>query len=356
LTAWGPVPSFAAAARCNDRCRSALHLAWLTLSISLATGALRAQAEAPSALEIVIEAESCPHADLLKSMLAPLLSEAILLSAEQLARPDARRVRVRDLGLEYAIELEHTERRQRDPERNCEERARVAAVFIALNVNPKRPAEADTAGTPNTEALAPSAGGAPATSSTRPASSTSNSADRPARSANVLHVGLGAFASVMFAPQQTAVAPGGGATVWLELSALRLALSAALMGKVALPLSPREPGGSAELWRVPLAANVGYLWRASRFALAPSLGIALDVLRMQGRGLGQSEHALRVNVGVDLELLASVSLRDRLALLASVSGAWFPRGYELRVEPAPRRAEAPELWLAGQLGIAFMLR
>jgi hypothetical protein len=128
------------------------------------------------------------------------------------------------------------------------------------------------------------------------------------------------------------------------------------MGKVTLPLSPPAPGGSAELWRVPLSASAGYVWRASRFALEPRLGVAVDVLGMRGRGLGRSERELRANVGADLSLIGRISLGAGLALFAGVNGAWFPRAYALRVEPDPRRAHSPQLWLAGQLGLEFMLR
>lgn len=337
MTACGIVRGFAFGAR-------------LTFLMVLSGAFPPAYGQAQSEPPILLQADGCPSAPRVQQMLAPLLSETVVwVGGAAPAGSSARQVRVRDLGGDYAIELEDTRRLQRDPARDCDERARVAAVFIALNLHAKGAAAANAAAGPKRETLA-SGAAAPAAQVSPEHDTASRASDLP------LHVGIGAFASVSFAPGHDAVAPAGAGSVWLELPRLRFQVSAGFMGKVTLPLSPPAPGGSAELWRVPLSASAGYVWRASRFALEPRLGVAVDVLGMRGRGLGRSERELRANVGADLSLIGRISLGAGLALFAGVNGAWFPRAYALRVEPDPRRAHSPQLWLAGQLGLEFMLR
>jgi hypothetical protein len=313
----------------------------------------RADAGEQAGAVLALTGEGCPDAALVREMLAPLVSERIALAGDALSLlPNAQAIRVRDLGPEYAIEMRDTQRLHSDPERNCAERARVAAVFIALNLRENAGGEA--ARDDSQKAPAPAASSAPSKPSSRAPDSVGAT---PAQSARwPLQIGIGAWASVQFAPEPRQVAPGGGASVWLQRAALRLTLRGELMGKVALPLTPAEPGGSAELWRIPLALSVGYVWHAARFALEPRLGLAVDLLRMRGLGVDRSEPALRANAGAELGLFGRVFLGPRLALFAGLAGSWFPRAYALRIEPTPRRAYSPKVWLAGQLGLEFMLR
>jgi hypothetical protein len=345
------VPSFACV-RLSDCSRSAWLVALLVESaLALALGALipRARARANSEREVVLAGDSCPSAEAVRSMLAPLVKEEILLPSERVTNSvPATHVRVRDLGVDYEIELTDARRSQKDPARDCQERARVAAVFIALNLNAPLAAEAPVPATPSAPAPQPApAPEAPAVDQ--------RAGEADARS-SALHIELSASVSVMFAPGRDLVAPAGGAALSLGLGAFRLTLSGALMGKVALPLSPGDPGGHVELLRAPLGASVGYVWRASRFALEPRLGLALDLLRVQGRELHEAARELRANAGVSAGLLGRVLLGHQLALFAGVDGAWFPYSYEVRVEPAPRTAHTPSVWLAGQLGLLLMLR
>jgi hypothetical protein len=332
--------------------------AWLARALAALTvfaGTLehahgQAQERTQGKAAIVLEGEGCPGAELVRQMLAPLVSEPVVLAGEPNRAAAERAVYVRDLGAEYAIEMQDAQRIHSDPARNCAERARVAAVFIALNLQESANGEGKAG---DAKALRAAA------ASDLPASTSASAASGGTSSRTVswpLHGGIGAWASVHGAPGRAAVAPGGAAAVWLELAALRLQLSAELLGKVALPLTPREPGGSAELWRVPLGVSAGYVWRASRFALEPRLGVAVDVLRIRARGVSKSERELRANTGAQLGLSGRIFLAARLALCAGLAGSWFPRSYALRVEPAPRSAHTPKLWLAGQLGLEFMLR
>ena len=351
IASLGPV-RVPAAVRRSDGSRGAL----FALLIVVGGTFFSARASAERTRTIVIVGDGCPSAELVRRMLAPLLNERVLVASEaSQAHEDALQVRVEDRGSAYAIALRGSERVQADPARDCAERARVASVFVALNL---QEAEARAQSGAESEPVAAQAEQAGATAASRAAEARVSSAatEASAQVPPVLHVGLAAWASVAFAPGRGVVAPGGAAGVFLERDAWRLQVSGGVSGPVTLPLSPREPGGSAQLARYPLSASVGYLWRASRFALEPRLGVAVDLLRLRARGVARSQAELRANAGLDFALTARIFLGMRYALLAGFGGAWFPRAYELRVEPAPRRAQSPEVWLAGQLGLEFMLR
>jgi hypothetical protein len=320
-----------------------------------------ARAEPPRTL--LLSADGCPSAAQVRDMLAPLVAGTrLLIAPEQAGEAPSEAARVRDLGGDYVIELRGAQRQHHDAAADCAERARVAAVFIALNLpgravsGASSPAElaqdAASSGEPVPE-RSPTLGAAPPAVPVEPAEQSANGAgpagERP------FQLGVSALALLAFAPELQGVAPGGSAALWMRWRLFRLELSGAASAKRELPVSPAAPGGSAAIWRFPLALSASMLWRISRFELGPSLGVALDLLRARAERVERSELALRANVGGQLAALGQLLLTERLALQLSISGSFFPRSYELRIEPAPRHADTPRVWLAAQLGLACIV-
>ncbi|HOU93139.1 MAG TPA: hypothetical protein PLU22_18935, partial [Polyangiaceae bacterium] len=99
------------------------------LATAIVTEAPPVAAEAKEPL--VIEGGSCPSAAEVGAALEPLLDEP---ARSQLAAAPAERLRVVDHGDRYRIEVGTTVREVADPERDCAERARISAVFIAMNL------------------------------------------------------------------------------------------------------------------------------------------------------------------------------------------------------------------------------
>jgi hypothetical protein len=305
---------------------------------------------------LLLSADACPSAALVRDMLAPLIPDTrVLIAPEASAEATFAEARLRDLGSDYVIELHGAERRQHDPGADCSERARVAAVFIALNLpgakrvsSPQAASAAEQSG--SATAPAPAATAPPQDhAATTPRTTAQSSDGRP------LRVGIGASALVAFAPEPQSAVVGGSVGVWARRGLWQLELSGGATGKSELPIEPAAPGGSAALWRFPLAASAAVLWRVSRFELGPSLGFALDLLRARGDEVARPERALRANAGVQLAALGRLRLTERLALVMTLSGSFFPVNYELRVEPQARSAETPGFWLAAQLGLACIV-
>lgn len=387
-------------------CEAATRGAWMRLACAmwvLCGAALGGEARAEPPRTLLVIADGCPNAAQVRDMLAPLVAGTrVLIAPEQAGEGRGEAAHVRDLGGDYVIELRGAQRQHHDADADCKERARVAAVFIALNLPgraasgaPAEPARAgangaqsaQAAGAQSARAGAASARSAQAASTsaqpvhagtastesarergptdgtTPPAAAVASAEqsakdeapDRSTGSERPFHLGVSALALLAFAPDVPGVAPGGSAALWLRWRLLRLELSGGATAKSELPVSPAAPGGSAAMWRFPLAASASMLWRISRFELGPSLGVALDLLRARAEDVERSERALRANVGGQLAAVGQLLLTERLALSLSLSGAFFPRSYELRIEPAPRHADTPRVWLTAQLGLACIV-
>lgn len=298
---------------------------------------------------VVLHADGCPSAALVHDMLAPLLDDKLTLSEAARAGEAVEPVFVRDLGDRYSIEVHGAQRTQHDPAADCKERARVAAVFIALNLSPLAGPSSDNG---------PAA--APPPLQVQPDAAARSAADRlrerPTSAEARLTLGLSILAAVVYAPEAQRTTAGGSGGLWLRWQRYRLELSAGGTGKVELPLSPSAPGGKAELLRVPFTITASVLWRVSRFELGPSLGLALDLLRLQGAGLAESDAGFRLNAGGYLGLNAHLLLSGRVSLVGAITSSLFPSSYTMQVEPAQRSATTPHVWLSAQLGLACMLR
>src|SRR5437660_611079 len=88
-----------------------------------------AATEAPGTGLVVEAAGQCPEREALLGALRPVLGEEALRSTSGVSR-------VSDLGDRFEVIALGQTRQYADPARDCAERARVAAVFITLAVNP----------------------------------------------------------------------------------------------------------------------------------------------------------------------------------------------------------------------------
>jgi hypothetical protein len=293
----------------------------------------RAQTAAPD-VQVQLADDACPSPALLREKLQSLLGEdaALAIGAAPGDREGAVHASLRDLGDRYAIEVEGSRREVGDGARDCVERARVAAVFIALNANP--PAE-------------PAASEPAEPEPPEPASEHGEQAMRwgvrlSGEAAYAAAIDRGAF--------------GAAAGVWLGLGALRLDASAGALSPAEVQLDARpDIRGSVALMRIPLTASASYLLRAGPLAFGPALGLALDLLRLRGQGVERPQTELRVNPGAFAAVDADLRLTPALSTTLRVALSAFPRAYDLSVDPDGRLARTPRLWLSASLGLAWQV-
>jgi hypothetical protein len=308
----------------SPRARQRAILTGLCLSLTLAS---HAGAERPRRLGLRLPA-ACPNHKLVVSELSPLLRGYELndVAPELVAE-------VEDLGESYRVTVAGASREVRDPARQCLERARVAAVFFALNLPVPAPTE---------PSLPPPVA---------PERDVPRDVPRP----RVVR----AFELRPFADAESAWGAGAASTGLGLGASLRLgSMAITLLGAATTSTTPYQPNGAPprfELQRLPFAALLGWEAGLGMLGLGVELGPALDLLRFDGKAVPNPDRTLRVNPGVRLNAVLRVRASRRLAaeLLPVVS--WYPRSYLVRVEPSQLLAETPRLWLGVTLGLNYQV-
>lgn len=245
---------------------------------------------------------------------------------------------VEDLGESYRIGVATASREVRDPARKCLERARVAAVFLALNLPAAGSAEPEPPPRPLPE---------PRRIVDEGAASTEPALLRAARAFEVRPFVLAEAASGASA---TSTGVGVGASLRFG------ALAVSLLGALTTSTTPYQATGQPprfELRRVPFSLLLGWEASLGMLGLGAEAGPAVDVLRFDGKAVPNPERALRANLGLRLNAVVRVRASRRLAaeLLPVIS--WFPRTYLVQVEPSNLLAETPRLWLGVTLGLNY---
>lgn len=291
-------------------------LLWASLAASART------AEAESLVRLHAEGSSCPSQSLVREQLEPLIgADRITTSPEPLAIS----ARIHDAGAEYRIEVGGSARQVLDERRDCLERARVAAVFIALNLpeTPRRKSQP-----PPPAPTAPS--------------------EVPERAI----FGWTASISTELSPADGGLGIGGrlGPLVrsgpWFGAATLGLVSPVAASAEGAL--GERH---SFDLTRWPLTVAAGWAWRQHRLELGPRLGAVFELWRVRGVGVPNAETAWRFNPGLTAGVVGRWWPSERLAAVIALDASAFFRRYELAVEPSPALARTPWLWLGAGVGI-----
>lgn len=244
---------------------------------------------------------------------------------------------IEDYGESYAVEIDGRSREVDDPARDCLERARVAAVFIALNTR-----------------------GAPVPAPAREPEPEAEEPEEPELPPDPdrLQIVAALFGAASYATAVRSAAPGGGAAIWLGQRRLRFGFSAALLASTELPLGPNADGlrGSVDLTRLPLALSASYLLEAGPFEIGPVLGLGVDLLRLHGRDVIDPQTELRANPGALLGADVLCRLSPALLGVVRLSFTVFPRAYDLTVDPAGRLGTTPQLWLGAILGLGWQIQ
>ena len=292
-----------------------------------------------------VRADACPSASLLEQKLLPLLPGMTLAFEVPPAAqpsPDAgRSASVNDAGERYTIEVAGLSREVEDPARDCLERARVAAVFIALNLAPKAEATPAPAPAPPEE---PDEADEPAESS-----ETTSELDEPPG----LQLGLRLFGDGAYATAIDRGAFGGGLGAWLGQGGWRVALTVGALSPVRVSFEPAD--GAVSVLRIPIVASADWVLRFGRLELGPSAGLALDVLHLRGVELRRPQTELRLDPGLSLAAHVGLRLASAVVLRLRLHAEAFARAYELRVDPLGPLAHTPRLWLGASLGLDWRL-
>jgi hypothetical protein len=299
------------------------------LALLAATPAPEAPAEASPSPAPTIEAVGpCPTADAVAAAV-----RAALGGAPERTGPGAPRVV--DLGGEFEVTVLGQTRQYADAARDCEERARVAAVFIALTLNPPTFVAPPPAPPPPPPALETHSGPPP-------------TAERRLSVALALRLdGTEAGASL-------AAAPGGEVRVSFGRRVLGLAASAGVLA----PTENRLGGITVREQRFPVALAVTAHTPLGGFIDGgAALGVALVPFTLRGEGLASPQPATRLDAGARLALgVALHRPAGGLAPFFEVHAELFPRAYVVAVGPLGELGSTAHLWLGAAAGVALESR
>jgi hypothetical protein len=309
-------------------CRRIAQAALLLLLAGASAGV-----QAQPTLRLEVTGGGCPDVQLIEQKLAPLLGGDAELVFDGDASDLPPRAVVEDLGGSYSVAIDGRERNVADPARDCIERARVASVFIALNVRAAaepEPAEEEEEEEEEDEDAPPPDPGP--------------------------RLGVRLLGEATYATEIEHGAFGAAAGAWLGLDALELALVVGALSTADIELAARDGiAGSVELTRFPLSASASYLLRAGPLSFGPALGVGFDLLHLRGVGVARPQTELRLNPGALVAADLHVQMATGLSLFMRFALNAFPRAYDLSVDPEGRFAGTPQLWLSGNLGLDVRL-
>jgi hypothetical protein len=252
----------------------------------------------------------------------------LLKGSGQMVAPDTA---ITDLVLEVAalgprcrVSLAGQTREYEDPARDCEERARVAAVFAAITLEPP-----EVAGRAEPPVPSPSA-------------------------SRAFELRVGAVANLGL--QQSHLALAWGGELRAALFGQRWGIEIGAGGQA--PADLAWGAYHAKITRFPLDLGLRGILRRAHVTGSLSAGVALAVfhLRGDGTGLPVQDGGTRLDLGfrsaLSVEFLPGARVSPFMTLHVSV----WPRRYAAFVEPLGEIGAIPLVWVGATLGIAIAAR
>jgi len=275
---------------------------------------------------LVVEAQgSCPSGEAVRAALLPALTEAPV--------PNGQPPRVTDLGDRFQVDAAGQTGAFVDAARDCTERARVAAVFIALALSP--PAAPERPAPPPPPPPPPAA---------------------PAPPGRWFELAVEARldGAPLGAPAKTALAWGGEVRAALGRGAFGLAATAAVLAPTDGTF--QSVGVRQQRFPLSLALTLGR-GAAHRMGVAADLGLAVVPFTLEGQGLSSVAPAARLDLGARVAVaLRLPPLAGRLAPVVGLHGEVFPRPYQFSVDPLGDIGSSSGWWVGASLGLSYLSR
>ena len=309
--------------------RSVARVIAAAVSVIIVSGHAGA-AEPPELETLVGGSSSCPRPDLVLAELATLLPPDRLGARLRAYSGTPAVVELVDVGVGFQVIVAGRVREYRDEARDCVHRARVAAVFVALTIDPAFVAAA---------APPPVAPPPPTIVEPVPAPVTPPRARIDVAAA--LDAGVGSADRVTQA----------GAALRLTIGRGRLAFVA---GAIALwPVDTSVGGVRLHQWRLPFDAGVRVNLAAGR-SLAPyaEIGLCAAVLSETALDLSTANSRTAVEIGARAAFGVRVGA-SRLAPFAALHAELIPSPPEIYALPQGVAGHAPYLWIGASAGASL---
>jgi hypothetical protein len=279
---------------------------------------------------------SCP--------LATDVASALELTARGGPRADTPKpsAEVVDLGASFLVAAAQQSQEYVDPRRNCDERARIAAVFIALALFPP-------------DAIVPAA--PPALAAVPPPDSQTNAAEPQLPSSRLpwgrLEVG-GRLDGSPATSRSAAVLEGGsmvrGSAGWSSSLGFELGLGLFVSNTRDLD------GTRVRQQRFPFDAGVRIPFSVPAGELSADVGVTGALFESSGEGLARVDSQVRLDLGLRAGGTFRLARQTRLAPYASLCGIFLPRPYAFVVDGRGSVGSTAALRLGAELGLSVLLQ
>jgi len=246
--------------------------------------------------------------------------------------------RLADLGDAFEVTVGGQVQRYADAVRDCTERARVAAVFVALAMNP-----------PSLEPPRPPPPTPP------PAIQQPQPLPAPDPERSWLSVGVAARVDGAVGGGSDATS---GATAGGELDVAVGKGSFGIQASAGVVTSTQNTIASVQVTqqRFPCSLSAAFRRRASaHLEIGAALGAALTPFTLHGQGLDVTLPVTRFDAGARLALELRVA-HPALAPFANLHVEYFPRTYEIAVAPLGNIGTTAPLQIGLSVGVAFEAR
>jgi hypothetical protein len=299
-----------------------------------------ARAAPPKTLQLRSNS-SCPSATDVVSELAPLMAHTRVSADDGSGSPggstppDGASASIDDQGDRVRIRVASEERVFKDAVRSCGERARTAAVFIGLVLDPPIFPEAAPKPPP------------PPPPSPRPVEA------RPQAPATPLVLELGPLlqaAPISDAAQLPLAGGFGGRLAWGR--SLGIAVGAAFL----LPTRLALPAADARVVWLPFDVSLRATRETGPVALSAELGPELALLFASGDRVKNPRTSTRLEGGARGALSLTWGMSSQLGAFVTLFGVWRPVPYRFRVNPDLPSGTTPPVWLGASLGLSLRTR
>jgi hypothetical protein len=301
-------------------------IARLVALASCVAAPMTAGAAEPELASLVAGPSTCPRPDMVLAELAALLPPE-RLAARLRATPGAPPVELIDRGVPFDVAISGRVREYRDEARDCTQRARVAAVFVAMTIDPA------SIGAPAPPPAAPPAA-APTIVASMPVEPV------PARVrlelAGAIDAGLGSDRVAQ-----------GGLELRLVAGAGRVAFVAG--ASASWPADTTVGGVRLRQWRVPADAGVRLQLAGSRIAPWAEVSLVAALLSETALDLASAQSQKTIELGARGGLGVRFGA-SRWAPFAALHAELVPSPAEIYALPRGVAGHTPYIWIGVRAG------
>jgi hypothetical protein len=318
-------------------------------AVALWGAAATARAADPSE-RLIAGASTCPAPAAVRTEIELLVPRERLNARLRALGGNGPLVEIVDRGVPFQVTAAGSTREYRDETRDCAYRARVAAVFVALVIEPGAIPPARVSAPPP---VAPPPPPAPADATVIATPAAAEPA-RPQRARLRLALGAGVEGGV-----------GSGARIGQAGLGLRVAAGggrwALAVGATALaPVDTSIGGISLRQWRVPADVSLraqGAIPLNEHRVLEPyaELGAAVALLRESGLGLASGDTRTSAELGVRVAAGVHLAGDSRIAPFLALHGELVPSPPAISALPRGVVGHTPLVWVGATAGAAWRL-